>query len=102
MPQRACIMSACAGSVGSPVDGPPRCTLMNTQGVSVMTAKPMCSIISEKPGPEVTVIARLPPQTAPAMAIDEASSSSIWMKMPPTCGNRCAMRSTTSVEGVIG
>jgi hypothetical protein len=95
-------MSDCAGSVGRPVDGPPRCTLTNTQGVSVISAKPRCSIISEKPGPEVTVIARLPPQTAPAIAIDEASSSSIWMNTPPTCGKRCAMRSTTSVDGVIG
>jgi len=39
------------------VEGPPRWTLTNTHGVSVITAKPMCSIISEKPGPEVTVIA---------------------------------------------
>ena len=62
----------------------------------------MCSIISEKPGPEVTVIARAPPQAAPAMAIDEASSSSIWMKTPPTSGKRWAIRSTTSVEGVMG
>src|SRR5579871_3874615 len=36
------------------------------------------------------------------MAIDAASSSSIWMKVPPTVGMRAAKRSTTSVEGVIG
>ncbi len=47
-------------------------------------------------------MALLPPHTAPAMAMDEASSSSIWMNTPPTCGKRWAMRSTTSVEGVIG
>ena len=29
---------ACAGRVGRPVEGPPRCTLTNTQGVSVMAA----------------------------------------------------------------
>src|SRR6266536_1055400 len=62
----------------------------------------MCSIISEKPGPEVTVKAFAPPHTPPCNAIDAASSSSIWMKQPPTVGTRCAKRSTTSVEGVIG
>src|SRR5579864_4767575 len=36
------------------------------------------------------------------MAIEAASSSSIWMNMPPTVGTREAKRSTTSVEGVIG
>src|SRR5271169_4540197 len=36
------------------------------------------------------------------MAIDAASSSSIWIKVPPTVGMREAKRSTTSVEGVIG
>ena len=58
-------MSAWAGSVGKPVEGPPRCTFTNTHGVSVMAAKPICSIISEKPGPEVTVNAFAPAQTAP-------------------------------------
>ena len=62
----------------------------------------MCSIMSEKPGPEVTVKALAPPQTAPWMAMEAASSSSIWMKMPPTVGMREANRSTTSVEGVMG
>src|SRR5579872_4446160 len=95
-------MSAWAGSVGNPVEGPPRCTLTNTQGVSVMAAYPMCSIMSENPGPDVTVNALAPPQTAPWMAIEAASSSSIWMKTPPTVGTRAANRSTTSVDGVIG
>src|SRR5271165_5936305 len=36
------------------------------------------------------------------MAMEAASSSSIWMKVPPTVGMREANRSTTSVEGVIG
>src|SRR6516162_4388274 len=95
-------MSACAGSVGSPVEGPPRWTSTKTQGVSVMAARPMCSIISEKPGPEVTVKALAPPHTAPWIAMEAASSSSIWMKVPPTVGMRDAKRSTTSVEGVMG
>ena len=34
--------------------------------------------------------------------IEAASSSSIWMKVPPTVGTRAAKRSTTSVEGVMG
>src|SRR6516165_371620 len=67
-----------------------------------MAARPMCSIISEKPGPEVTVKALAPPQTAPWIAIEAASSSSIWMKVPPTVGMRDAKRSTTSVDGVMG
>src|SRR5215831_1655285 len=62
----------------------------------------MCSIIREKPGPEVTVKALAPPHTAPCSVIDAASSSSIWMNVPPTVGMREAKRSTTSVEGVMG
>ncbi len=44
----------------------------------------------------------LPAHTAPWMAIEDASSSSIWMNIPPTSGMRAAKRSTTSVDGVIG
>ena len=62
----------------------------------------MCSIISENPGPEVTVNALAPPQTPPCNAIDAANSSYIWMKLPPTTGTRAAKRSTISVDGVIG
>src|SRR5579872_4573763 len=62
----------------------------------------MCSIISENPGPEVTVNAFAPPHTPPCNAIDAASSSSICMNVPPTVGTRAAKRSTTSVDGVIG
>src|ERR1700756_3442988 len=62
----------------------------------------MCSIMSEKPGPEVTVNAFAPPHTPPCSAIEAASSSSIWMKHPPTVGTRKAKRSTISVDGVIG
>jgi hypothetical protein len=38
VPQRACMMSPCAGSVAWPVDGPERWTSMITQGVSVIQA----------------------------------------------------------------
>ena len=88
--------------VGRPVDGPPRWTLTTTQGVSIITARPMFSIIRLKPGPLVTVIDLVPVHEAPTTAAIEASSSSIWMKVPPIEWNRRAMRSTTSVEGVIG
>jgi len=73
-----------------------------TQGVSVMTAYPMFSIISEKPGPLVAVIAIAPVQEAPITAAMLAISSSIWMNTPPTFGRRSAICSAISVEGVIG
>ena len=67
-----------------------------------MAASPMFSIIREKPGPLVTVIDFVPVQAAPTTAAMLASSSSIWMKVPPIIGNLPAIRSTTSVEGVMG
>jgi hypothetical protein len=62
----------------------------------------MCSIISENPGPEVTVMDFAPPHTAPCIAMEAAISSSICMKIPPTQGILEANLSTTSVEGVMG
>ena len=62
----------------------------------------MCSIMREKPGPEVAVIVRAPAQAPPMIAAILAGSSSIWMKVPPTLGRRAAIRSATSVDGVIG
>ena len=88
--------------VGKPVDGPPRCTFTTTQGVSVMIPRPMFSIIRLKPGPEVEVIENVPAHDAPRMAFIDAISSSIWMKTPPTSGSLRAMRSATSVAGVMG
>ena len=55
-----------------------------------------------KAGPEVEVMALAPAQEAPTTAAIEASSSSICMYTPPTWGSRKAMRSATSVAGVIG
>ncbi len=95
-------MSLCATAVGRPVEGPPLWTLQITMGVSVMSARPRLSIISEKPGPEVAVIALCPAHDAPRMTAIEASSSSIWTYVPPICGRRRAIRSATSVDGVIG
>src|SRR5438132_481039 len=69
-------MSACCVRVGMPVDGPPRCTLMMVAGISAKYARPMNSVISETPGPEVQVNARAPFQPAPVtMPIDAISSS---------------------------
>ena len=36
---------------GQSVDGPPRCTSTITRGNSVITARPMASVFSERPGP---------------------------------------------------
>jgi hypothetical protein len=95
-------MSAWPTMVGKPVDGPPRCTFTTTHGVSIMIARPMFSIIRLKPGPLVTVSDFVPVHEAPMIAAMLASSSSIWMNVPPMKGKRREMRSTTSVEGVIG
>ena len=67
-----------------------------------MQASPMFSIIKENPGPEVTVMVFRPPQAAPIKAAIEASSSSIWIKTPPTVGILSENLSAVSVEGVIG
>ena len=67
-PHLACITSICAGSVGMPVEGPPRITLTTTQGTSAMMAKPMFSCLSEMPGPEEAVIAFAPATLAPMTA----------------------------------
>ena len=58
--------------------------------------------MSEKPGPEVAVMDFLPAQAAPRMTAIEASSSSICTNSPPISGRRSAMRSATSVDGVMG
>ena len=62
----------------------------------------MFSCISEKPGPEVAVMAFIPAAEAPRIAATEEISSSIWMNLPPSCGRRSAQPSAISVEGVMG
>ncbi len=52
--------SPCSTLVGSPVEGPPRCTSTTTSGSSAITASPMNSVLSAMPGPEVMVTAVLP------------------------------------------
>ena len=63
---------------------------------------PIISCFNEKPGPEVAVIAFAPPSEAPSTVPMPASSSSVCMNFPPTCGRRFAMPSAISVDGVIG
>jgi hypothetical protein len=67
-----------------------------------MAAYPMFSIIKEKPGPLVAVIARAPVQDAPITDAMPAISSSIWINTPFFLGSFAAICSATSVEGVIG
>ena len=50
--------SPCSVLVGRPVEGPPRCTLQMTTGVSNMPASPMASVMSAKPPPDVAHIPR--------------------------------------------
>jgi hypothetical protein len=62
----------------------------------------MFSCIREKPGPEVAVMLLTPAAEAPMTAAMEPSSSSIWMKCPPTWGSLPAQPSAISVDGVMG
>src|SRR5579864_5779235 len=72
--------SHCWVRVGMPVEGPARCTFMMTPGISAKYERPMNSVISEMPGPEVAVKARAPFQEAPmTMPIDASSSSPCTM-----------------------
>ena len=82
-PNIACSRSACSVLVGRPVDGPPRCTSMTRSGSSVMTASPIVSLFSEKPGPEVVVTPSAPPNAAPSAAPTPAISSSAWNVVTP-------------------
>ena len=47
--------SACSVLVGRPVEGPPRWMSQITSGSSVAMARPMASVFSAMPGPEVVV-----------------------------------------------
>src|SRR6202045_755116 len=70
------MISHCWVRVGMPVDGPARCTFMITAGTSAKYDRPINSVISEMPGPEVAVKARAPFHDAPITMPIEASSSS--------------------------
>ena len=100
-PNIACSRSACSVLVGSPVEGPPRCTSMTTSGSSVITARPMVSDFSAMPGPEVLVTPSDPTNEAPSAAPMPAISSSAWNVVIPK--RLCLLSSCrTSEAGVIG
>ena len=100
-PNIACSRSDCSVLVGSPVDGPPRCTSTTTSGSSRDTARPMVSDFSATPGPEVVVTASEPPKAAPRAAPTPAISSSAWKVRTPK--RLCLLSSCRMSEaGVIG
>src|SRR3954452_20834653 len=67
-PNIAWSRSACSVLVGSPVDGPPRCTSITRSGSSSMTASPIVSAFSARPGPDVVVTPSDPTYDAPSVA----------------------------------
>src|SRR5258706_15918411 len=75
-PKSACNKSACSVLVGRPVDGPPRWMSQITNGISTATARPIASVFSAMPGPEVVVIAKAPAYAAPIAEVTAAISSS--------------------------
>ena len=75
-PNMACRRSDCSVFVGSPVDGPPRCTSTTSSGNSSETASPIASDFKATPGPEVVVTPSAPPYEAPIAAPTPAISSS--------------------------
>ncbi len=100
-PNIACSRSACSVLVGSPVDGPPRCTSITSSGSSVITASPMVSDFSAMPGPEVVVTPSEPTNDAPRAAPMPAISSSAWKVVTPK--DLCLLSSwRMSDAGVIG
>src|ERR1700748_1113199 len=102
--------SHCWVRVGMPVEGPARWTFMITAWISAKYDRPMNSVISEMPGPEVAVKARAPFQEAPITMPIEASSSSpctmAYLALPSLSWRRrlqCDWKASASEEeGVIG
>jgi hypothetical protein len=73
-----------------------------TRGSSVIEARPMISVLSDMPGPDVAVIAFLPPKEAPRAAPMPAISSSACRTAPPYFQISRVKSCITSVDGVIG
>ena len=71
-------------------------------GVSLATARPILSVISASPGPEVAVKAGTPPKAAPMIMLIAASSSSACTSSPPHRSRAPAIHSSTSDAGVMG
>ena len=59
-PYMAWRRSACSVLVGSPVEGPPRCTSTMTSGSSRLMANPIVSDLRSSPGPLVVVTPSAP------------------------------------------
>ena len=76
LPCTAWSRSACSVFVGSPVDGPPRCTFIMTMGSSSINPNPSPSVFSAIPGPEVAVTPKSPAKEAPMIEVMAAISSS--------------------------
>ena len=85
-----------------PVEGPTRWTSTTTAGISATTASPIISVMSEKPGPEVAVIALTPAYEAPSTVPSAEISSSVCTTKPPSLGSSFAKNSMMSVAGVMG
>ena len=100
-PKSAMSRSACSVLVGMPVDGPPRCTFTMTSGSSVITARPIISVLSARPGPDVVVQASAPPKAAPMAEPMPAISSSAWYVTTP-CSLKYDISCRISVAGVMG
>ena len=100
-PYRAWSRSDCSVLVGSPVEGPPRWMSQTTSGSSSETARPTVSAFRARPGPEVVVTPRCPPNAAPSAAPTPAISSSAWKVRTP---NRLCLLSSCRMSdaGVIG
>src|ERR1700730_17773515 len=82
-PNMACSKSPCAVVVGGPVEGPPRWMSQITMGNSTIMARPMASVFSAMPGPEVVVMASAPEYAAPIAEVMAAISSSAWNVITP-------------------
>ena len=98
----AVIRSDCSVLVGSPVEGPPRWISATTRGISAIQARPRPSLISEKPGPAVPVIAFLPANPAPTMLVIDSISDVAWYTNLPGPARLFSSQISSDVAGEIG
>ena len=79
--------------VGMPVAGPARCTSMTTIGSSRITARPIASLLSARPGPDVPVSAKSPVNAAPIAALAAATATtSVATTFGPDASRRVGSR----------
>ena len=97
-----CQRSPCSVFVGTPVEGPARCTFTSTMGISIMAAAPTASDIRANPPPEVAAMARAPTCDAPMTMFATPISSSTCRTMMPRSRAFCAIQCSTPVEGLMG